>query len=293
MTSNSKTENRRRSIFPAATLKITTNDKTLAKDLQGVVWSGLWEDRLVFLILCAAFCVAVTSPSGISHFSFLGRLAICLGSATILMAFVLSLGCLIIAKLTTYKFSMQTSVFVMLFIFWLFYSAFLIFIFPLEFINSPLAILETYFETLSGQTLFSFATGYMFLKFKEVSFKSCFEKANLKIEIVKTQKLKNEPIQKLLPAHVRGTVLYMEAQDKYVHVTTMNGSYLLSMSLSKAIEHLTPDQGLRIHRSTWLNWNEMQSFIYVNGNPRVLCRNDRELPVSRRQLDAVKDYLEK
>lgn len=104
--------------------------------------------------------------------------------------------------------------------------------------------------------------------------------------------LENEQIQGLLLAPVRGAVLQIVAENKYIRVTTQNGEQLLSMSLTAAEEKLDPARGMRIHRSVWLAWDAMGRIIYENGNPRIFATTGTVHPISRKNVKMIRERQE-
>ncbi|MEP1442922.1 MAG: LytTR family DNA-binding domain-containing protein [Hyphomicrobiales bacterium] len=100
-----------------------------------------------------------------------------------------------------------------------------------------------------------------------------------------------EPLMLELPEAVRGPVLSIHAASQYVQVTTTNGTSELRMSLSKAIEGLPNTQGLRVHRSHWLQEQQIKSLVYKDGNPRVIDSFGETYPVSRKQVSSIKNLL--
>jgi len=94
-----------------------------------------------------------------------------------------------------------------------------------------------------------------------------------------------------LPKHVRGKILRIEAMNQYIQVVTDNGTAELRMSLQAATDLLPNGLGLRVHRSVWLNSDEINALIYVDGNPRVVLHSGEKFPVSRNKVEAVKRQI--
>lgn len=105
-------------------------------------------------------------------------------------------------------------------------------------------------------------------------------------------KAHHKQFQNLLSPENRGEVLEISAEDKYCMVKTKNGSELVRISLSDACDLLDNEPiGIKIHRSYWLNFKQMDRLQYVNGNPRIILKNGEKLPVSREQTKKVSDCL--
>ncbi|MFY0596939.1 MAG: LytTR family transcriptional regulator [Cognatishimia sp.] len=101
----------------------------------------------------------------------------------------------------------------------------------------------------------------------------------------------SEELQELLPAHLRGPIRYMQAQDKYVQVVTDKGSHLLSTPLTAAISKIDQNRGMRVHRSLWVGWAEIERIVYENGNPRIIGVDGTVWPVSRKHVKHIKATL--
>ena len=98
-------------------------------------------------------------------------------------------------------------------------------------------------------------------------------------------------LQSALPAEIRGKVLRIEAENQYINVYTEHGDALLRMGLNKAAENLSAKAGLRIHRSHWVAWEQLESLHFHRGNPRVKLKGGPLLPISRRILPEVREKL--
>lgn len=94
-----------------------------------------------------------------------------------------------------------------------------------------------------------------------------------------------------LPKPIRGKILRVEAMNQYIQVITEKGEADLRMSLQNATDLIPEAFGLRVHRSVWLNWDEMQSLVYVDGNPRVELSSGERFPVSRSKAEILKKRI--
>ena len=95
---------------------------------------------------------------------------------------------------------------------------------------------------------------------------------------------------KRLPPEKRGMVLTLNAQDHYVEVTTSRGRDLLLLRLGDAVEELTGLDGLRVHRSWWVNRSAVDAVRRVDGRMVLALKDGREVPVSRANEKAVKTW---
>lgn len=80
------------------------------------------------------------------------------------------------------------------------------------------------------------------------------------------------------------SVLYFQAGDKYITVTTTEGEYLIRKSLRQLEEWLDPDQFWRVHRSILVQVNQIARVEKTfTGQLRIhLKYGDAIIPVSRR-----------
>jgi two-component system response regulator AlgR len=83
-------------------------------------------------------------------------------------------------------------------------------------------------------------------------------------------------------------VIYLTAEDKYTHVFFKLGNAIIETSL-KQLEQRYPTILLRIHRNTLVNKSKIRSLhSQSTGHVIHLEGCDKQLPVSRRELKAVK-----
>lgn len=142
--------------------------------------------------------------------------------------------------------------------------------------------------------LLSWAFIHVYVTLIEKPIAAILADANMPIQIFPQIRYRRiEALQSHLSANTRGSIRYLQAQDKYVQVVTANGSQLLSMSLTAAIAEIDPQRGMRVHRSLWMSWDEIKGLIYENGNPRIIAMDDKVWPVSRKHVKFVKAALQK
>ncbi|WP_315820541.1 LytTR family DNA-binding domain-containing protein [Paraflavitalea speifideaquila] len=75
-------------------------------------------------------------------------------------------------------------------------------------------------------------------------------------------------------------LLYMEADNNYVHVITLDRKLVLRLSLSQLLEKINYKPLVRIHRSYAVNINAIQSF------------NDQEVQINKAGLPIGRNYKE-
>lgn len=80
-----------------------------------------------------------------------------------------------------------------------------------------------------------------------------------------------------------GDLLYVEADNNYVNIITLDKKLAVRLSLNQLLEKIQFKQLVRIHRSYAVNMNAIQSF-----NDQLLVINKIELPIGRNYKD---DFL--
>ncbi len=81
-------------------------------------------------------------------------------------------------------------------------------------------------------------------------------------------------------------VLYIEADQKYIHIYTEGGKYFTLLSLSKILESLPNNRFVRIHRSFVVNIDKVES---IEGNMVLL--KEKKLPISKGQKEAFMELV--
>ncbi len=99
-----------------------------------------------------------------------------------------------------------------------------------------------------------------------------------------------ETEQSALPK--RGKVLWVQSQNQYVCVQTDQGEHFVRTSLKDAMLSLHADDGMQVHRSLWIRFDQIRDIFYENGNPRVRTTSGTDFPVSRTHLKALKEQLD-
>lgn len=98
-------------------------------------------------------------------------------------------------------------------------------------------------------------------------------------------------LQLMLPKEVRGELLTLSIEDKYLTVKTRKGTCSILMPMNKAVEIIDQDQGIRIHRNYWVNCKILLDIKYENGNPIVLLENGDWLRARREVVPKIKQAL--
>jgi len=63
------------------------------------------------------------------------------------------------------------------------------------------------------------------------------------------------------------------------------------MSLAEAQGKVPAADGMRIHRSHWVAFDQMVRLKFENGNPKLVITSGETLPVSRGQVSKLKKHL--
>jgi hypothetical protein len=84
-------------------------------------------------------------------------------------------------------------------------------------------------------------------------------------------------------------LIALEAEDHYVRVHTDNGSELLSMRFSEAVEELAGAHGYRLHRSWWAPAAAIEAVRWRRGAGEARLAGGIIAPVSRAYAPALKE----
>jgi hypothetical protein len=93
---------------------------------------------------------------------------------------------------------------------------------------------------------------------------------------------------RLSPA-VGRNILALQAEDHYVRVFGSEGSDLVLMRLSDAIDELDGKEGLRIHRSWWVARSAIKGMIGRGRQKLLRLSNGVDAPVARNLVHRVKE----
>ena len=96
-----------------------------------------------------------------------------------------------------------------------------------------------------------------------------------------------------LPEELGRDLICLQAQDHYVEATTTRGTAQVLMRLSDAERDLTGFDGLRVHRSWWVNLDHVTDMARTeNGGTELTTTNGMVIPVSRGQKAALREALD-
>ena len=97
------------------------------------------------------------------------------------------------------------------------------------------------------------------------------------------------PIMQRVPIEKRGELVALSVEDHYVRVKTLKGEEFVLMRLSDAILETTGARGEQVHRSHWVNYDQVVS-VRREGDRAFLTMSDQsEIPVSRANIPKLKE----
>lgn len=88
-------------------------------------------------------------------------------------------------------------------------------------------------------------------------------------------------ILRRLPPRLGKDLLCLSMEDHYVRLHTVDGSVLVLMPLSQALEELGEMDGLQVHRSWWVARHAVTGVVEDGRNLRLRLKGGLEAPVSR------------
>jgi hypothetical protein len=97
-----------------------------------------------------------------------------------------------------------------------------------------------------------------------------------------------DPRERLAP-HLGRAVLCLQMEDHYVRVHTTQGSALVLMSLSQAIDGLKDLEGVQTHRSWWVARSAITGVVEDGRNLRLSLKGGLEAPVSRARVGRLRE----
>ena len=98
----------------------------------------------------------------------------------------------------------------------------------------------------------------------------------------------------LIPKEIGNDIICLKSELHYVRVVTTVGERLVLYNLKDAIADLKPDvEGIQTHRSYWVSGHHIQSMIADRGRNFILATGSRHIPVSRRKLSHIRQYVKR
>ena len=83
-----------------------------------------------------------------------------------------------------------------------------------------------------------------------------------------------------MPDGLNGSILCLEMEGQYVRVHTEEGSGLVQQSFNDAVQELSEDDGMMVHRFWWVARKAVESFESRNRQRTFILSNGLRVPVS-------------
>ena len=92
-----------------------------------------------------------------------------------------------------------------------------------------------------------------------------------------------------LPTRLGRDIIFVEAEEHYLRVTTSRGQHLLLQGFTHAIVELENNgfDGIQIHRSVWVAWKHVENVDVRMGSMSVVLSTGACLKIGRRRVKSV------
>ncbi len=110
--------------------------------------------------------------------------------------------------------------------------------------------------------------------------------------IMEPEEPRHEGFLDTLDPPLAGTVIWAEAQEHYVRLSTATESRMVLHRFSDILRDLPEHAGLRVHRSHWVALEAIATVGREGTNLRLVLHNGETVPVSRTYRQAVESALE-
>ena len=97
------------------------------------------------------------------------------------------------------------------------------------------------------------------------------------------------PLMERLPLEKRGTLMALSVEDHYVRIRTTVAETLVLMRLSDAIRETGELNGDQVHRSHWVNYDQVTAARREGDRAILTLADESEVPVSRSNLPKIKE----
>ena len=89
-------------------------------------------------------------------------------------------------------------------------------------------------------------------------------------------------------------IVYMKSVGSYIELHLQNGEMELLLKTMNRLEQILPPHFFRMHRSYFINLNEIKSFRHAGGgNYKLMIKDGAELPLSRSKYKELYDLFSK
>jgi DNA-binding LytR/AlgR family response regulator len=97
---------------------------------------------------------------------------------------------------------------------------------------------------------------------------------------------------KLIRREADEDIVYIRSELHYVRAVTLKGETLVLYNLKDAIVELEQNcEGIQTHRSYWVSGRHIKKLQNNNGKKYVIAGAGHKIPISRRRVKAVKDFM--
>jgi hypothetical protein len=94
-----------------------------------------------------------------------------------------------------------------------------------------------------------------------------------------------------LTPRLEGPVLWAEAQEHYVKLTTTDESRMVLHRFSDILRKLSETDGIRVHRSHWVAFDAISETYKEGTNIRIRLKNGETVPISRSYRKILEEAL--
>ena len=105
---------------------------------------------------------------------------------------------------------------------------------------------------------------------------------------VQSQSPKTTRLLERLPWSARGPIQHLAAEDHYTRVTTSQGSSLVLLRFSDALQDVAPTPGLQVHRSHWVSYDAIDKAERRGDAAQLILTNGSSVPVSREHMPKLR-----
>lgn len=105
---------------------------------------------------------------------------------------------------------------------------------------------------------------------------------------VQSQSPKTTHLLERHPRGARGPIQHLPAEDHYTRVTTSQGSSLVLLRFSDALQEVAPTPGLQVHRSHWVSFDAIDKTERRGDGARLILAGGASVPVSRSHMPSLR-----
>ena len=98
----------------------------------------------------------------------------------------------------------------------------------------------------------------------------------------------HNPFLSLIKKDFAGSLIRLTMRDHYIETYTDNGMQLIHMRFSDAITALHDFNGYQVHRSHWVNLDEVRDVKKSNRKHYLIMSDSAEIPVAQSRVKELK-----